>query len=354
VRVARRPLNPVLARELRQRMRGKRAAVVISLYLLLLSAIMQLVYSGLSRSSGPFGVPSAEAVAGIGKTIFQTLLFFVLLLVCFIVPGVSAGAVAGERERQTLVPLQVTLLRPRSILVGKMLASLAFVSLLVVATLPLAGVSFLLGGVEPVEAVKATAMVLVVAAALGCLSLLCSTLMRGTQGATVVSYGLVLALVLGTFFVFGAQLLLSRRGPAGRSQLVLAANPFMAVAGVLDPRDDLFGDSGASPFTPLQLLLQERDKRTQDEAGEEAVPPPATFVVPGEGGVQFEPGVPPPPVQIGPEPDHGEVRPFRERRDPAPLARVPFWALSLVSYVALGVGSLALASRRLALPKASL
>lgn len=361
MRLAPRPLNPVLARELRQRMRGRRAAVVISLYLLVLSAIMQLVYSGLSRASGPFGVPSAENVAGIGKTIFQTLLFFVLLLVCFIVPGVSAGAVAGERERQTLVPLQVTLLRPRSILVGKMLASLAFVSLLVVATLPLAGVSFLLGGVEPLEAVKATAMVLVVAAALACLSLLCSTVMHGTQGATVVSYALVLALVLGTFFVFGAQLLLSRRGPEGRSQIVLAANPFMAVAGVLDPRDDLFGGSGASPFTPLQLLLEQRDQRSQGDLAEEGagavpgpvttVPPVATFVVPGEGDFQFEPDVPPP-SEIGPGPGESQFR--RGRRDPAPLARVPFWVLSLLSYAALGLGSFTLGSRRLAVPKASL
>ena len=323
MRVATRPLNPVLARELRQRMRGPRAAVIITLYLMVLGAILQIMYSAF-RGAGA----GAEEVASFGESAFETLVFFVLLLVCFIVPGLTAGSVAGERERQTLVPLQVTLLSPRSILVGKMLASLAFVVLLVVATLPLVGVSFLLGGVEPVDVVKAAAMVLLVAVTLACLSLACSTLLRRTQGATVVAYGLVLAMTVGTLFVLGAQLLVAQEGPSGRNMLVLAPNPFVAVASVLDTGEDVEDSRGVSPFTPFQYLLDARDDAPERRFDEPEFREDGSFV----------------------EPLPEEEEAFHPR-----LAnRVPYWLLSLLALSGLSVGSMAMASRRLALPKAAM
>lgn len=135
--------------------------------------------------AGCFQEPNSLLAASIGQPMFQWVLFFVLILVCFIVPGLTAGAVAGERERQTLVPLQVTLLSPSSILVGKMAASLAFTSLLLVATLPLFSVAYVVGGVSFSQVLRGMAMALAVALTLGCLSIACSALLRRVQGATV-------------------------------------------------------------------------------------------------------------------------------------------------------------------------
>src|ERR671919_1918367 len=238
-------------------MRRKRSGFVLTVYLVLLSGALWLLYLGAS-AAGAEG-PSALRLASLGRAAFQTLLFVMLLLVCFIVPGLAAGGVAGERERQTLVPLQVTLLRPRSILLGKLAASLAFVVFLVFAALPLIGVSFLLGGVEPGEVVRGVAMVLAVAATVAALALTCSTLMRRVQGATVMSYALVCFLLGGTFIAFGAQLLAERSGPRGRAQLILALNPLMATADVVS-RVPESGSRVPSPFTPLQALISERTK----------------------------------------------------------------------------------------------
>jgi ABC-type transport system involved in multi-copper enzyme maturation permease subunit len=329
-------VNPVLARELRQRMRGPRAFIVLTIYLGLLSVIVWAMYEGVSRTSSSFNGPNVEQIAGLGRSVFQTLLFCVLALVCFIVPGLTAGAIAGERERQTLVPLQVTMLRSRSILFGKLIASLAFVALLIVATLPLAGITFLLGGVEPGEVLKGTAMVSVVALVLACLSLFCSTFMRRTQGATVMSYGVVFALVLGTFVVFAIQAVFTSTEAATRNQMVLQVNPFMAVADVLDDQEDILsGGSGFSPFTPMQALLRERDK-----AEERIQNGQAGVIIDGPG----PPGLRAPVVQRR----DGRVAP-RER----PLNTVPFFAFSLLAYAGLAAGSLALAARRLAVPRAA-
>ena len=311
-------VNPVLSRELRQRMRGPRSAIVITLYLLILSLIVWTAYEGVSRND-QFSGPQVEEIAGLGRSIFQTLLFCVLLLVCFIVPGQTAGAIAGERERQTLIPLQITLLRSRSILVGKMLASLAFVLLLIVATLPLVGVAFILGGVELAEVLRSTAMLVVIAAFLASLSVFCSTLTRRTQGATVLAYALVLFLVLGTFVLFGAQNVFARGDESAvRNQFVLQVNPFMAMADVLDRRADLLsGGSGFSPFSPMQALLRERNGQS-DGFG----------VVVGD--------------QFGIDDSEAEG-----------LNKVPFIVYALVAYAGLGTGALALAARRIDLPKAA-
>ncbi|MGI8686921.1 MAG: ABC transporter permease [Acidimicrobiales bacterium] len=335
-------MNPVLARELRQRMRGPRAAVILTLYLLVLVLIVKVLYSA-AENNNQFSGSAVRDTAALGRTTFHTLVFFVLLLVCFIVPSVTAGAIAGERARQTLVPLQVTLLQPRSILLGKLLASLAFVVLLIVATLPLAGISFLLGGVEPGELVKATAMVLVVAFVLASLSLACSALLRGTQGATVLALALTFCLCVVTFLAYGAQRI-TADGASTTSQLALVPNPFMALADVLDRRpQDGDGGPGDSPFTAMQSLLRER----RGVAGRFDFLDGNVQVIQGRGvpvtGVE---GFPVP--AIGPDAVNTD--------DPAPplLDRLPFWIESLVFWAVLSAAALMLAARRLAVPRPGL
>jgi hypothetical protein len=166
----------------------------------------------------------------------------------------TAGAIAGERERQTLIPLQITLLSPRSIVFGKLLASLAFVVLLVVAALPFLSVSFLLGGVAASEVAKGVGMVLVIALAIAALSLASSSAARRTQTATVTAYALVGMLVIGTLVIYGAQRALDT-SPTGSSRpTVLLLNPFAATAEVVRGRNAAFVNL-SSPFTPFQEMI---------------------------------------------------------------------------------------------------
>lgn len=339
--MTRRPVNPVLARELRQRMRGPRAAVILTLYLGILTLIMWLVYRAEAHTSR-FDAASAQNLAGLGRTLFHVLVFFVLCLVCFIVPGVTAGSVAGERARQTLVPLQVTLLRPSGILVGKLLASLAFMALLVVAVLPLAGVSFVLGGVSPGDVVKSTVMILLVTVVLGAVSLACSTFLRGTQGATVVSLLLSFALCVGTFIGYALQRAFATGGGDRPSHAVLMANPFMAMADVLDRGPD--GENDSTPFTGLQSMLEERDRGdllVSRSDGPTVVVSGTTIPFGGSG----LPAPPPPNVGGAPVAVPGQRQPL--------LDRPPLWTEALVSWGLLTALCLWLASRRLRVPRAA-
>ena len=350
------PLNPVLARELKQRMRGRHVWLVLTLYLALLAVILRWVY--VAASSDQFGSGSPLASASAGRAIFQWLLFFMLLLVCFIVPGITAGAISGERERQTLVALQLTLLRPRSIVFGKLLASLAFVVLLIVASLPLLTVPFLVGGVSASEMIKGLVMVLATAVTLACLTLTCSAILRRTQAATVVAYGLTLGLVLGTLLFYGAQQVPNRGGGARPDPWILAINPFAATADVVQGRSQQGGFE--SPFRPLQELIRlgDNDRFSQVISGS------------SQEGVQFAPdgpilsgpppGRPPPPPGVfidGPSGPGFAVgaSPLQDgrlavERDDARLGGIPFWVVSLSAWLVMAVVAVVLTVGRISLP----
>ncbi len=254
-------VNPVLARELRQRVRSRRASVVLTVYLSLLVACVGLLVWGFQRTA----TEGSTVTQGIGRTLLGSLLFVILGLVCFIVPGVAAGSVAGERERLTLMPLQVTLLTPGQILRGKLLASLAFTTLLLVAALPLLAVAYVLGGITVPQIAGGLFLVLASAAFLGVLSIWASTVLRRVQRATVAAYGMVGVLVIGTLFAYGLQVLFTATADdqgnrdGWESLLVMSVNPFLVTADALG--HSRVSDGGASPFTPSQEALRRRDER---------------------------------------------------------------------------------------------
>ncbi|HEV2768039.1 MAG TPA: ABC transporter permease subunit [Acidimicrobiales bacterium] len=348
MRLRGRPLNPVLAREVKERMRTRRTTIVVTVYLAVLALILQVVYSGMSGAQDAFGDSLATQSARLGRSLFETLLFFMLVLVCFIVPGGTADAVSGERERQTLVPLQVSLLSPRSILAGKLLSSVAFVFLLVLATLPLLGVSFVLGGVSVGDLARGVAAVLATGLVLACLALGCSSLARRTQGAMILAYGLTLFLALGTAMIYGAQHVLDDTGRRP-NKAVLTLNPFFATADATGRAtfDGFFGRfSTSSPFDPLRLLLVPEDQRffggfVEEEFRGQPMPMPMPMPVDGEAVEFFEEG------------DGGAFGVLPDGRPIPPEdagGGIPFWARSVVVLGWIAGAAFLLATRRLRTP----
>jgi len=332
-----RPVNPVLARELKERMRGRRAPIVLTIYLVILAAILELVYQTRAGSSvGSFGAPVATEVAGVGRTIFEWLVFFMLLLVIFLVPGFTSGAIAGERERQTLVPLQVTLLRPVSIIIGKISASMAFLGLLVVASLPLLSIAYLIGGVTLLQVVKATAAVLATGLVLACLTVTCSAVIRRVQAATVVAYALTLGLVVGTFIVWGAAGLVdSSRGSdsANPPAQLLLLNPIVATADIIGPSANS-GFNSNSPFRAIKdILLRDRNENVTITTNARA----------------FGPGLNGPGGLISAEPPIGFDRNGNPVFDQG-ASGVPFWVQSMGLLAALSALGVYLSARRLRTP----
>ncbi len=193
--------NPIIDKELRSRMRSWRAPVLITLYLALLGGIGYGTYSLITRSYAQSATGTANLGPQLGIQIFWVLTGFGLLLVAFITPALTAGAITGERERQTLDLLLCTRVRSSAIILGKLLASLLFVLLLLVISVPLFSVVFLLGGIDLDQVLSVFVIGVVTALVLGSFGLLCSTIARRSTAATVASYGCAFLLLFGTLIV---------------------------------------------------------------------------------------------------------------------------------------------------------
>jgi ABC-type transport system involved in multi-copper enzyme maturation permease subunit len=192
--------NPVMIRELRGRMRGRRAMIMMTVYLTITSLVTLLIY--LAVISSQMGMRDIETGRTIGKAIFLTVMTTTLVQVCLIIPTLTAGSIAGEKERQTYDLLLITTLSPLQIVLGKMMAQLAFAMLMIIAVLPLAGLAFVFGGVSGIELLVALIGLSVTALLYSAEGLYWSTMMKTTQGATSMAIGTVIMMLLVIPFLF--------------------------------------------------------------------------------------------------------------------------------------------------------
>lgn len=216
--------NPVTVKELRSRMRGQRAFLLMTAYLLLMGGLIFTVYLAYVASSGNnFGPSNRQA----GKAVFTAVLLVQVILVLFIGPTFTSAAIVGEKERQTYDLLRTTLLPARSLVAGKLLSSLSYIYLLIIVSIPLQGIAFLLGGISPIELLLSQLLILISAITFALIGLYISTVLRSTLTASLTTFAVAFTLTFGTPIV--AALITSILGPV------------------------LFGPS--TPAWPVQILL---------------------------------------------------------------------------------------------------
>jgi len=325
-------------------MRGWRPAAVLTVFLAALSIVMVLAYQRVARASSERDEPLALRLGALGRASFGWTVVVLCVLLVLVIPSITAASIAGERDRQTLVPLQVSRLGPWRILVGKLWASLCYVLVLLVAAAPILAIPVLVGGVTAGQVVRAVVGVVTVTVLLAALGVAVSALCRRTQSAALVSSVLVLLLVGGTLVGWGAvQALAYDPGESRRSSdILLVANPLVGLADFV--RGDRVGSVNLD--RPIELLARSVAYRID-------VPEPRDDA-PAAGGAG--PGVffngPVAAVQTAPQqsPNRQPLFGFRvgatsERKG------LPFWVWSLIAQVVLVGALLALAARRLRIPR---
>lgn len=191
----RRESNPLLIKELRGRMRGARAFVVLTVYLLLLSCFTSIIYYTYSATARVPG--GGLSMAYLGKVVFAGVFLIEIFMVAFITPAFTAGAISGERERQTYELLRTTLLPARKLVAGKLASALTYMLLLILAAVPLESLAFVLGGVVVEELALALVILLMTAFAFAVIGLFFSSLVRTTLVSTVLTYATALLTMVG-------------------------------------------------------------------------------------------------------------------------------------------------------------
>ncbi|HLG14558.1 MAG TPA: ABC transporter permease subunit [Blastocatellia bacterium] len=226
--------NPILVKEMRTRMRGKRAFLVLTGYVLLLSLIIGMIYLIFTQN-----VP-ISLVNQAGAVLTPVLIYTQMGLICLIAPTFSASAISSEREQQTFDLLVASLARPWTIVLGKVGAALSYLLLTLFGSLPLIALTYSLGGVA-LRDIAIAYMVMFVAGVTYCsLSFLWSTLIRRGVLAQLVSLLTVIFLVaampaLAMFFTALANNFSGRPSQTFMNMvfLMLRTNPFAAIASLI-------------------------------------------------------------------------------------------------------------------------
>ena len=196
--------NPVVLKELRGRMRGARAFIVLTIYLGLLGAFSSLIYVAVSESATR--VSGQVNVGEIGRTLFGGVVAIEMLLVSFIAPAFTSGAISGEREHQTYDLLRTTLLPSHSLVWGKLVSAMSFVLLLLLAAIPLQSIAFFFGGVAETEVILSFVILTATALLFSTIGLYFSVRSNRTLSASVLTYALATFIMFGLPIVLGSVL----------------------------------------------------------------------------------------------------------------------------------------------------
>lgn len=187
--------NPVYKRETMVSSRSFRLALVLLVFngILALVALLNM-YSTLAQ---------VQMTAEIQYSSFLDLYMFVAVLefvmLVFIMPAITAGSISGERERQTLDLMLSTKMTPAQIVMGKLAASLSTMVLLIISSFPILALVFVYGGVTIRDMGQLLICYGAAALFVGSLGVCCSAFFQKSTLSTVVAYGVMGAVVIGTY-----------------------------------------------------------------------------------------------------------------------------------------------------------
>ncbi|MEL7500490.1 MAG: ABC transporter permease subunit [Planctomycetota bacterium] len=181
--------NPVLHRELLVNLRRPRAFTLLLLYQVLLAAV---VYFAWPTENIRLNLTNSGQQGQLVDLVFLGQ----FILASLMAPSFAAGAIAGEKERMTYEMLLASPIRPEGIVMGKLIAALTHLAILIFSSLPIVMLCLPLGGVSPYEVLAGYLALIGSVITFGMISVACGSFFPRTSSALVVSYLTILPLAI--------------------------------------------------------------------------------------------------------------------------------------------------------------
>jgi ABC-type transport system involved in multi-copper enzyme maturation permease subunit len=196
-----RGVRTVAGQEFRLRLRTGRWRLLLLAWFVALAGITAMLWQ------------AADSVAGLrqrGVPIFGGLMIVLLSLSLLVVPALSGQSVNGDRERGVLATLQVTLLTPTEIALGKLAAAWGVSLVFLLLAVPMAVSTMFAGGVGVGRLIVSLLVLACLLGVVAAISQCWSALVQRTRLSTVLSNLSVFALTIGTLIAFGLVLPITR------------------------------------------------------------------------------------------------------------------------------------------------
>lgn len=228
--------NPVLVKEVKLRFRSLKSFTGILFYLIAMSIfVFGFIFLTTSFTGSGFFRPEQSFF------LFGLLTYIQLGLILFITPGLTAGTISTEREKQTLNILLTTSQSSMQIILGKLSSSIAFLVLMLIAGLPIYSLVFLFGGISPGQLGLIFLFFFLTMITVGSIGVMFSTITRKTIVAMIATYGtmIFLAGVTAFFFIIAVQVNMMGTGiktnPLPLAHFWASINPGVLIFTLLNP-----------------------------------------------------------------------------------------------------------------------
>ncbi|RIW37380.1 ABC transporter permease [Bacillus salacetis] len=225
-------INPVLNKEIKLRLRSLKSFMGILFYLAALGLVaIGFIYITMMNSRNGYIRPEES------RMMFMVLSMVQMGLILFMTPGLTAGVISGERERQTLSMLLTTEQSSTSIILSKLVSSVAFLFLMISSSLPLYSIVFLYGGVSPGVLLGTFGIYVITIITIGSIGILFSTILKKTIVSMIATYGVALFLTVGTGFitVFTMSAILMGNSTNPAPYFLIMSNPAFALMTIFQP-----------------------------------------------------------------------------------------------------------------------
>ncbi|MFH1859670.1 MAG: hypothetical protein ABH870_01455 [bacterium] len=220
--------NPVFIKELWATMRQRRVYTILTAYLIILGFGFYLSYG--TNLSFFDHIYYTKPDLYTGKSIFTVLAILQILLVITIPLTFSTTSITLEKEERTYNLLRVTPLTPNDIIMGKLLFSLSYIFLLLIASIPIAFMIPYLGGLSFIQVLKVCVIIMITSMTISLFGIYCSSTFSKSSYATGIFYGILFFSILlpslfgGCFQIEDSESIWA----------AVIANPFWTILAVLE------------------------------------------------------------------------------------------------------------------------
>jgi ABC-type transport system involved in multi-copper enzyme maturation permease subunit len=148
------------------------------------------------------GNQGSFASLGNGPALFHRVVGLEAFAILLFLPAMTCGAIAGEKERNTLSILLTTRLGPATIVLEKLLSRLVLIWTLLLLSLPLLAFAYALGGLALDNMIRGILCLVAISVVVATLSLMCSAWCGSTVSAFFMTYAVGIGLYVGGFGYF--------------------------------------------------------------------------------------------------------------------------------------------------------
>ena len=192
-------MNPILKKELMVGSRSIKMSFAIMGINIFLTFIVLLVMASNNMISGMTGYDYSSL-----SYLFPVLGCVECGLLSLIIPIITSGSISGERERQTLDIMLTTPMSPFSIALGKLGSAMMVVMMYMITSVPVMAIAFVLGGMSWWALLGLFAMLLYLGIYVGSVGVFCSSVVKKSIVATILTIVIGVSIIIVTAIAFYA------------------------------------------------------------------------------------------------------------------------------------------------------